>query len=80
MNVDSPACARRSFNAAKLQQRRDVFDAQRDLADRAQVVGDVLADLAVAARGAALQYAVAIDEADREAIDLRLDHELEAGL
>jgi hypothetical protein len=36
-------------------------------------VRDVLADLAVAARRAALQSAVAVDEADREAVDLRLN-------
>ena len=45
--------------------------------DRAQVVRDVLADLAVAARGAALEHAVAVDERDREPVDLRLGDELE---
>ncbi len=88
MNVDSPASARRSFSAVKsrerhvdlaahLEQRRRVGDVQRDRADRAQVVRDVLADLAVAARGAALEHAVAVDEADRQAVDLGLDHERE---
>ncbi len=58
--------------AAHLDQRRGVRDPQRDGAHRPQVVGDVLADLAVAARGAALQDAVAVHERDREPIDLRL--------
>ena len=49
-------------------------------ADRAQVVGDVLADLPVAARGAAHEHPVAIEQADREAVDLRLDDVLEARL
>ena len=63
--------------ASHLQQRRDVGDAQRDRPDRAQGVGDLLADLAVAPGSAALQLAVAVDQADREPVDLRLDHELE---
>ena len=70
MNVDSPASARRSLSGGEVlerpcstsprtsMQRRGVVDAQRDRADRAQVVGDVLADLAVAAGGAALEHAV----------------------
>ena len=41
--------------AAHLEQRRRVVDPPRDLRDRAQVVRDVLADLAVAARRAALE-------------------------
>ena len=40
--------------------------------DRAQVVRDVLADLAVAARRAALEHAVAVEQRDRQAVDLRL--------
>ena len=63
--------------AAHLQQRRHVIDPQRDRADRAQVVRDVLPHLAVAARRPALQHAVAVDEADRQPVDLRLDHEPE---
>jgi hypothetical protein len=42
-------------------------------------VGDVLADLAVAARGAALQDAVAVDERDGQPVDLRLGDEAERG-
>ena len=61
--------------AAHLQQRRRVVDAQRDRPDRAQVLGHVLADLAVAARGAAHEHAVLVDERDRQAVDLRLGHE-----
>ena len=73
MNVDSPASARRSLSAAKSAQRHVDLAAhldaargassiaQRDRADRAQVVRDVLADLAVAARRAALEHAVAVD-------------------
>jgi hypothetical protein len=41
-------------------------------------VSHVLADLAVAARRAALQHAVAVDERDREPVDLRLRDVLEA--
>ena len=58
--------------AADLDQRRGVVDAQRDGRDRAQVVGDVLADHAVAAGRAALEDAVAVEQRDREAVDLRL--------
>ncbi len=62
---------------AHLQQRRHVVDPQRDRADRAQVVRDVLPHLAVAPRGPALQHARAVDETDRQAVYLRLDHEPE---
>ena len=61
--------------AAHLQQRRGVLDAQRDRADGAQVLGHVLADLAVPARRAAHQHAVLVDQRDRQAVDLRLGHE-----
>ena len=61
--------------AAHLEQRRRVLHAQRDRADRAQVLGHVLADLAVAARGAAHEHAVLVHERDREPVDLRLGHE-----
>ena len=63
--------------AAHLDQRRRVVDPQRDRADRAQVVRDVLADLAVAARGAAHEHAVAVEQRHRQPVDLRLGHELE---
>ena len=68
--------------AADLEQRRDVVavDAQRDRRDRAQVVGHVLADLAVAARGAGLEHAVAIDERDGQTVDLGLGDVLELGV
>ena len=45
--------------------------------DRPQVVGDVLADLAVAARRAALEHAVAVEQRDRQPVDLRLGDVLE---
>ena len=61
--------------AAHLEQRRRVVHAQRDRADRAQVLGHVLADLAVAARGAAHEHAVLVHERDRQPVDLRLGHE-----
>ena len=61
--------------AADLEQRRGVLDPQRDRGDRAQVVGDVLADLAVAARRAALEHAVAVEQRDRQPVDLRLGDE-----
>ena len=90
MNVDRPACARRSFSAAKSGSDMytsprtstsaggsGILDAQRDRRHRAQVVGDVLADLAVAARRAALEHPVAVDQRDRQSVDLRLGHELE---
>ena len=62
--------------AAHLQQRRGVLHAQRNRADRAQVLGHVLAHLAVPAGGAAHQHAVLVDERDGEAVDLRLGHEV----
>jgi len=63
--------------AAHLQQRGHVVgsggpNAQRDRRDRSQVVRDVLADLAVAARGAALEHAVAVQQRDGQPVDLRL--------
>ena len=58
--------------AAHFDQLRRVLDPQRDRADRAQVLGDVLADPAVAAGGAADQHAVLVGERDRQAVDLRL--------
>ena len=65
--------------AADLDQRRRIvaLQAHRDRADRADVVGHVLADLAVAARGAPLEHAVAVDERHRQTVDLRLGHVLE---
>ena len=63
--------------AAHLEQRRGVLDPQGDRGDRAQVVRDVLADLAVAAGGAALEHAVAVQERDRQPVDLRLGDEPE---
>ena len=66
--------------APHLQQRRRALDVQRDRADRAQVVGDVLADLPIAAGDAALEHAVAVDQRDRQAVDLRLDHVQKARL
>jgi hypothetical protein len=60
---------------AHLEQGRRVVDAQRYRTDRAQVLRDLLADLAVAARRAAHQHAVLVDERDGEAVDLRLGHE-----
>ena len=43
-------------------------------ADRAQVLGDVLAGLAVAARRAAHEHAVLVDQLDREPVELGLGH------
>ena len=40
-------------------------------------MGDVLADLAVAAGGAAHEHAVLVEQRHRQAVDLRLGHELE---
>ncbi len=60
--------------AAHLDERgpRVARETPRQRVDRAQVRRDVLADQAVAARRAAREYAVAIDERDREPVDLRL--------
>ena len=49
-----------------------VGDPQRHRADRAQVLGHVLADPAVAAGGPAHQHPVLVGERDRQAVDLRL--------
>ena len=61
---------------AHLEQPRRVLDPQRDRADRAQVLRHVLAHLAVAARSAADERAVLVDERDREPVDLWLGHEV----
>ena len=58
--------------AAHFDQLRRVVDPQRDRPDRAQVLGHVLADPAVAAGRAADQDAVLVGERDRQAVDLRL--------
>ena len=58
--------------AADFDQLRRVLDPQRHRADRAQVLGHVLADPAVAAGRAADQHAVLVGEGDRQAVDLRL--------
>ena len=57
--------------------RVGIVEPQRDRADRPDVVRDVLPDLAVAAGRAPLERAVSVDEAHREAVDLRLGHVLE---
>ena len=61
--------------AAHLHQRRRLaLERERDRPDRAQVDGDVLPALPVAARRAANELPVLVDERDRRAVDLRLDH------
>ena len=50
-------------------------NAQRDGLERAQVGGDVLAHLAVAARGALGEDTVAVVQNDGQAVDLRLNNE-----
>ena len=56
--------------AAHLQQRRVIVaqKAQGDGLHRADIVGDILAGAAVAARGAPLQHPVAVQQADCDAI------------
>ena len=75
--ISANARARHVHLAAHLEQRRRVLHRLRDHVDRQQVVRHVLADLAVAARGAALELAVAVEQRDREAVDLRLGDELD---
>ena len=58
--------------AADFDQLRCSLNPQRDRADRAQVLGDVLAAAAIAAGGAADQHPVLVGERDRQAVDLRL--------
>ena len=60
--------------AAYLQHRRPACAAQfeRDIAHRAHVGGDVLTGAAVAPGGAPGQYAVLVQQADRQAIQLGL--------
>ena len=53
-------------------ERRGLQDAQRDGANRAHVVGDVLAAEAVPARRGAREYALLVAERYREAVDLQL--------
>ena len=64
--------ARQVYLAAHLEQSRRALHAQRDGLDRAQVLRHVLAQLAVAASGAAHQRTVLVHERDRQAVDLRL--------
>ena len=86
-NTGSPAATRSSFifsnrvNGMYTSPRisisaRHVVAAQpqRDVAQRAQVGGHVLADGAVAARGAVHEHAVLVREAHRRAVDLELGH------
>ena len=61
--------------AADLEQRRRVLDPERYGSDRAQVLGHLLAHLAVAARGPAHEHPVLVDQRDRQAVHLRLGHE-----
>ena len=84
MNVDSPGLGAALVERGEVGERHVDLAAHLDAAaarpsirsgidgDRAQVVRDVLADLAVAARRAALEHAVAVEQRDREAVDLRL--------
>jgi hypothetical protein len=59
--------------AAHLQHRRRVAaQAQRDLADGADVLRHVLAGLAVAARGGLHQHAVLVAQVDGQAVELEL--------
>ena len=61
--------------AAHLHQRwRVPLQREWDRADRAQVDGHILAAEAVTTSRAAQQSAVLVDERDRRAVDLRLDH------
>ena len=62
---------------AHLDQRRRVriIERQRYRPDRADVGRDVLAALAVAAGDGSLEQPVAVDERQRESVDLRLDDE-----
>ena len=58
--------------AAHLDQLGRVLDPQRDRLDRAQVLGDVLADAAVAAGRSPGEDPVLVGEGDRQPVDLRL--------
>ena len=59
--------------AARLERLRLARNAQRQRPDRARAGGDVVADLAVAARGRDGEDAALVDRAEREAVDLGLD-------
>ena len=61
--------------AADLDSLGRVVDPQRDRPDRAQVLGHVLADHAVAARRAADELAALVEQRDRDPVDLRLGDE-----
>ncbi len=61
------------------ERRRGAREPQRELADRPQIGGDVLADLAVAPGRAAGEDAVLVAQGDRQAVDLRLRHEGDLG-
>ena len=58
--------------AAHFQHRRRLaFQAQRNLAQRAQVLRDILAGSAVAARRTAHQHAVLVAQADRQTVEFQ---------
>ncbi len=65
-----------------LDQRRRIVivEPQRDRADRTEVVGHVLADFPISAGRAALEHSVAINQRDRQAVDLGLGDVLELGV
>ena len=49
------------------------FQLQRNAEDGADVVGDVVASLAVAAGGGVFEFAIPIEQGNGDAVDLRLD-------
>ena len=66
--------------AADLEERRGaVREAEGDAADGADVLGDVVARRAVAAGQGVVEGAVAVNDADRHAVDLRLDGDGDLG-
>ena len=67
--------ARKVDLAADLDSLGRVVDPQWDRPDRAQVLGDVLADHAVAASRPANELAALVEQRDRDPVDLRLGDE-----
>ncbi len=51
-----------------------IVQTQRNRPDRPDVCGDIVAYFAVASRGAGCQNAILVSQADRQAVDLQLDH------
>ena len=77
LGVDLLEAGQRQVDLAAHLDLAGLGDAQRDRTDRPQVGRHVLAGGAVAPGGAAHEHAVAVEQRDRQPVDLRLGDQLE---